>query len=95
MDNGIFEIVRNIAEEQLMVSGEEIKPETRFINDLGADLLDTIEMTMVIEEKCGIKILDENLVNLATVRQIVDYVSRQLTVNKKIAQSFTAADFQI
>ena len=95
MDSRIFEIVKNIAKEQLIVLGEKIKPETRFMNDLGADLLDTIEMTKTIEKEFNIEILDENLVNLVTVRQIVDYISRQLAGKKKITQSSAVANFQI
>jgi len=95
MDNRIFETVKRIAKEQLSVSDEEIKPEARFVDDIGADSLDTVEMAMTFQEEFGIEILDEDLVDLATVRQVVDYISQRLAEKTRQSLRQSSANLQI
>jgi len=100
MDNKIFEIVKKITKEQLGVLDNQINPEAKFKDDLGADSLDVLEVTMALEEEFGIEISDEDLVDVATVRQIVDYISRQVAqkvvmTNPKESKESSIANFQI
>lgn len=68
----IFEKVREIAVEQLGVSEEEVKLETNFIEDLGADSLDLFQVVMELEDAFDIKV--ENVENLKTVGDAVKYI---------------------
>ena len=69
------ERVQKIVCEQLGVSVEEVKLETTFIDDLGADLLDTVELVMTFEEKLKIEISDEEAGEIKTVKVAVDYIT--------------------
>ena len=66
--------VRKIVCEQLGVSPEEAKLEASFIDDLGADSLDTVELVMAFEEEFEIEIPDEEAEGLAIVKNAVDYI---------------------
>lgn len=66
--------VRDLVVEQLGVAPEEVKPEARFIEDLGADSLDTVELVMAFEDKFGVEIPDEDAEKLITVGTAVDYL---------------------
>ena len=68
------EIVKNIIAEQLGVKPEEVTPEAKFIDDLGADSLDTVELVMALEEEFGIEIPDEEAEKLVTVGDAVKYI---------------------
>ncbi|MDG6881428.1 Acyl carrier protein [Phocoenobacter uteri] len=70
----IEERVKNIIVEQLGVSLEEAKPEASFIDDLGADSLDTVELVMALEEEFDIEIPDEEAEKITTVQSAIDYV---------------------
>ncbi|KPJ54215.1 acyl carrier protein [candidate division TA06 bacterium DG_24] len=72
--------VRKIIVEQLGVDEAEVTPEASFIDDLGADSLDTVELIMAFEEKFGIEVPDEEAEKLTTVGQATAYL------DKKIAQ---------
>ena len=61
--------------EQLGVSAEEVKLEASFIDDLGADSLDTVELVMAFEEEFEIEIPDEEAENIQTVKNAVDYIN--------------------
>lgn len=74
----IAERVKAIIEEQLMVDGEEITEEASFVDDLGADSLDTVEMIMEIEDEFGIEIPDEDAEKLATVGAAIEYVKKKV-----------------
>ena len=63
----VEEKVKDIISEQLGVKKEEIKPESSFIDDLGADSLDTVEVVMALEEEFGIEIPDEDAEKMAAV----------------------------
>lgn len=70
----IFDDVKAIIVEQLGVDEEEVKLESKFIEDLGADSLDTVELVMAMEEKFGIDIPDTDAEKIASVKDAVDYV---------------------
>ena len=67
--------VKKIIAEQLGVDEGEITNESHFIDDLGADSLDTVELVMALEEEFGIEIPDEDAEKIATVQQAIDYVT--------------------
>ena len=67
--------VKSIIAEQLGVSEEEIKPASSFIEDLGADSLDIVELVMAMEEEFEVEIPDEEAENIKTVQDAVSYVS--------------------
>ena len=71
----ITERVQKIVCEQLGVYVEEVKLETSFIDDLGADSLDTVELVMAFEEEFKIKISDEETEKIQTVKVAVDYIT--------------------
>ena len=71
----IEEKVQKIVCEQLGVSSEEVKLEASFIDDLGADSLDTVELVMAFEEEFDIEIPDEEAEAIQTVKNAVDYIN--------------------
>ncbi len=66
--------VKEIIIEQLGVDPEEVTNDASFINDLGADSLDTVELVMALEEEFDIEIPDEEAEKLQTVGQAIDYI---------------------
>ena len=70
----ILEKVRSIVAEQLSVDAAEVKPESNFQNDLGADSLDTVELVMALEEAFDIEIPDEAAEGITTVGDAVKYI---------------------
>jgi acyl carrier protein len=70
----IAEKVRAIVAEQLGVKIEEVKDDAKFIDDLGADSLDTVELVMALEEEFGAEIPDEEAEKLTTVGDAVKYI---------------------
>ncbi|MDE3010303.1 MAG: acyl carrier protein [Pseudomonadota bacterium] len=77
MEN-IEERVRKIVAEQLGVKEADIKNESSFVDDLGADSLDTVELVMALEEEFECEIPDEEAEKITTVQQAVDYVKAHL-----------------
>ncbi|MCE1181676.1 MAG: acyl carrier protein [Rhodocyclales bacterium] len=73
MDN-IVERVKKIVAEQLGVNEADIKNESSFVDDLGADSLDTVELVMALEEEFECEIPDDQAEKITTVQQAVDYV---------------------
>ena len=71
----IDERVQKIVCEQLGVSTEEVKLEASFIDDLGADSLDTVELVMAFEEEFEIEIPDEEAEGIVTVKNAIDYIT--------------------
>ena len=67
--------VKKIVAEQLGVNEAEIKNESSFVDDLGADSLDTVELVMALEESFDMEIPDEDAEKITTVQQAIDYVS--------------------
>ena len=73
----ILEKVRSIVSEQLSVEAGEVKPDSNFQNDLGADSLDTVELVMALEEAFDIEIPDEAAEGIATVGDAVKYIEEK------------------
>ena len=73
----IEEKVIEIIVEQLGVTREECVPEASFIEDLGADSLDLVELIMAMEENFGIEISDEELQKIRTIQDAVNYIKRK------------------
>ena len=71
---GLLEDVNEVVAEQLSVSPQEIKEESKFVEDLGADSLDVVELVMALEEKFDIEIPDEDAEKIATVGDAIKYV---------------------
>jgi len=74
MSNSVEEKVKAIIVEQLGVQAEEVKPEASFVDDLGADSLDTVELVMAFEEAFGIEIPDEDAEKIQKVKDAVTYI---------------------
>ena len=70
----ITRIVKNIIVEKLGVSESEVTEEASFVDDLGADSLDTVELVMDFEEKFGLEIPDEDAEKIRTVKDAIDYI---------------------
>jgi acyl carrier protein len=70
----IEERVKKIITEQLGVKEEQVIPEASFVDDLGADSLDTVELVMALEEEFECEIPDEDAEKITTVQQAIDYV---------------------
>jgi acyl carrier protein len=70
--------VKEIIVQQLNVSEEEVKPEAFFIEDLGADSLDTVELVMAFEEQFGLEIPDEDAEKIRTVKDAIDYIASKV-----------------
>ena len=71
----MLEKMKPIIAEQLNVNEAEIKPETKFKDDLGADSLDLFEMVMALEEEFETEIPDEKAEKITTVQEAIDYVN--------------------
>jgi acyl carrier protein len=78
MNQEIFERVKKIVAEQLEVDPEQIKPESNFANDLGADSLDVVELVMALEEEFDIEIPDEAAEQIDTVGKTVEHISQKI-----------------
>ena len=70
----VQERVKNIIVEQLGVEADQVKPEAQFVNDLGADSLDTVELIMALDEEFDIEIPDEKAEKIKTVGEAVSYI---------------------
>lgn len=74
MSESIEEKVKNIIAEKLSVDLSEVKPEASFVDDLGADSLDLVELIMSMEEEFGVEISDEDAEKILTVKDAISYV---------------------
>ena len=72
----IEERVKKIIVDQLGADAAAVKPEASFIEDLGADSLDTVELVMALEEEFDIEIPDEEAEKITTVQSAIDYVTK-------------------
>ncbi|GMU45345.1 MAG: acyl carrier protein [Porticoccaceae bacterium] len=77
MSNTRERVIKMVA-EQLGVKEEDVKPDSSFIDDLGADSLDTVELIMALEEEFDTEIPDEDAEKLATVQDAIDYIENNL-----------------
>jgi acyl carrier protein len=75
----IFERVKKIVADQLEVDPANVKPESTFAEDLGADSLDTVELVMALEEEFEIEIPDEAAEQIDTVQKAVDFIEKKST----------------
>ena len=76
--SNIDERVKSIVVKQLGVKEEDVKNESKFIEDLGADSLDTVELVMGVEEEFDTEIPDEEAEKITTVQQAIDYINNNL-----------------
>jgi acyl carrier protein len=79
----VDEKVKQIIVEQLGVDEAEVTPNASFVDDLGADSLDTVELVMAFEEAFDIEIPDEDAEKIRTVKDAVDYISKNAKVTKQ------------
>ena len=77
MENTIEEKIKNIIIEQLGVDPEQVTLNASFIDDLGADSLDTVELVMAIEEEFGVEISDEAAEKAQTVSDLINYIKEK------------------
>jgi len=75
----VEEKVKAIIAEQLGVKQEEVTPTASFIDDLGADSLDTVELVMALEEEFGVEIPDEDAEKMTTVGEAIKYIEGKVT----------------
>ncbi|MFA7464454.1 MAG: acyl carrier protein [Syntrophales bacterium] len=73
----IEERVIEIITEQLGVTKEECVPEASFMDDLGADSLDIVELIMAMEENFGVEISDEELMKIRTIQDAIDFIKKK------------------
>ncbi len=73
-EKSIEQRIKDIIVDQLSVNADQVTPEAKFIEDLGADSLDTVELVMALEEEFGMEIPDEEAEKLQTVGDVVKYV---------------------
>ena len=74
----VDEKVKKIVSEQLGAEFEDVKPESSFVDDLGADSLDTVELVMALEEEFETEIPDEEAEKITTVQLAIDYINQNL-----------------
>lgn len=72
--SSIEERVKRIVAEQLNVNLSEVRPDSSFVDDLGADSLDTVELVMALEEEFDAEIPDEDAERIVTVQDAIDYI---------------------
>ncbi|OIP37073.1 acyl carrier protein [Candidatus Desantisbacteria bacterium CG2_30_40_21] len=78
MAETVLERVKKIIIDQLGVSEDQVTQDASFVDDLGADSLDTVELVMALEEEFGIEIPDKDAEKIKTVNDVVGYVSEHI-----------------
>ncbi|MBU4312243.1 MAG: acyl carrier protein [Candidatus Omnitrophica bacterium] len=78
---GLFEEIKDVVSEQLGAKPEDVKPGSSFVDDLGADSLDTVELVMALEEKFGIEIPDEDAEKMQTIDDVVKYIESKTNLS--------------
>ena len=73
-DNSLADRIGKIIVEQLGVNEDQVKPEAKFVEDLGADSLDTVELVMALEEEFGTEIPDEDAEKLQSVGDVIKFI---------------------
>ncbi len=76
MSDSIEQKVKDIVVEQLNVTPDQVKTESKFIEDLGADSLDTVELVMAFEEEFDIEVPDEEVEKLTAVSDVIAYIEK-------------------
>jgi len=70
----LIDDIKEVVVEQLGVNADEVKEDAKFVEDLGADSLDVVELVMALEEKFDIEIPDDEAEKIATLKDVVDYI---------------------
>ena len=70
----LLDDIKEVVVEQLSVSADEVKEDAKFVEDLGADSLDVVELVMALEEKFDIEIPDDEAEKIQTVKDVVEYI---------------------
>ncbi|WP_455757772.1 acyl carrier protein [Sulfurimonas sp.] len=70
----LIDDIKEVVVEQLGVNADEVKEDAKFVEDLGADSLDVVELVMALEEKFDIEIPDDEAEKIMTLKDVVDYV---------------------
>lgn len=78
MSDSVAEKIKNIIATKLGVNQDKVVESARFIDDLGADSLDTVELVMGLEEEFGVEISDQDGANILTVQQAIDFVKQHM-----------------
>ncbi|MHC3993662.1 acyl carrier protein [Sulfurimonas sp. HSL-1656] len=73
----LLDDIKEVVVEQLSVNPDEVKPDAKFVEDLGADSLDVVELVMALEEKFDIEIPDDEAEKIQTVQDVVNYVENK------------------
>ncbi|MEA1920803.1 MAG: acyl carrier protein [Campylobacterota bacterium] len=73
----LIDDIKEVVVEQLSVNPDEVKPEAKFVEDLGADSLDVVELVMALEEKFDIEIPDDEAEKIATVQDVLTYIENK------------------
>jgi acyl carrier protein len=81
-NQALIEKVKQIIAEQLGVEEAEVTPSSSFVDDLGADSLDTVELVMALEESFDLEIPDEAAEKIRTVQDAIDYIEKHSKVTK-------------
>ncbi|MGB2705642.1 MAG: acyl carrier protein [Candidatus Omnitrophota bacterium] len=76
--SAITEKIKGVIAEQLGVKSEEVTEQAKFVDDLGADSLDTVELVMALEEEYGVEIPDEDAEKLTTVGEAIKYIEKKI-----------------
>ena len=76
--SGISEKIKSVIAEQLGVKSDEVTDQAKFVDDLGADSLDTVELVMALEEEYGVEIPDEDAEKLTTVGEAIKYIEEKI-----------------
>ena len=73
----LLDDIREVVVEQLGVNADEVKEDAKFVEDLGADSLDVVELVMALEEKFDIEIPDDEAEKIRTVKDVVNYIENK------------------
>lgn len=73
----LLDDIKAVVVEQLSVSADEVKEDSKFVEDLGADSLDVVELVMALEEKFDIEIPDDEAEKIRTVKDVVNYIENK------------------
>jgi acyl carrier protein len=73
----LLDDIKEVVVEQLSVSADEVKEDSKFVEDLGADSLDVVELVMALEEKFDIEIPDDEAEKIRTVKDVVNYIENK------------------
>jgi len=73
----LLDDIREVVVEQLGVNADEVKEDAKFVEDLGADSLDVVELVMALEEKFDIEIPDDEAGKIQTVKDVVNYIENK------------------